>query len=189
MGNRRIVLASKIITRIALAASIFAPPQMGFAQDQEQAPARDVSRSKAIRTQRLRIPVDFLKQEAVRFERVRIGTNGSIVADGHDLSLYGANPLRRERICTSEEGARWACGQRAILALRLLLEGKPISCRFMHVTMPPKAICWFGDIDITLFLLSQGWAEVAEDVTEAPYLEALATAQSKKVGIWGNGSP
>ena len=38
-------------------------------------------------------------------------------------------------------------------------------------------------------LLSQGWAEVAEDVTEAPYLEALATAQSKKVGIWGNGSP
>ena len=84
MGNRQIVLASKIITRIALAASIFAPPQMGFAQDQEQAPARDVSRSKAIRTQRLRIPVDFLKQKAARLsacvsaQMVRLWRMGTI---------------------------------------------------------------------------------------------------------------
>ena len=66
--------------------------------------------------------------------------------------------------------------------------GKSIDCRFMHVTMPPKAICWAGDIDIALFLLSQGWAEVADDVTEAPYVEAVASAQSKKIGIWGDGS-
>jgi endonuclease YncB( thermonuclease family) len=34
-------------------------------------------------------------------------------------------------------------------------------------------------------LLSQGWAELADEVTEASYLEALASAQSKKAGIWG----
>jgi endonuclease YncB( thermonuclease family) len=188
MGNLRNVLASNAIRSIVLAAAIFAPPKM-FGQDQEQAPAHDVSRPKAIRTQRLRIPADFLKQEAVRFERARIDPSGSIVADGHSLSLYGVVLLRRNRICNSEEGARWTCGLRAFLALRELLEGKSITCRFMHVTMPPKTICWVGDIDITLFLLSQGWAEIADDMTEATYVEAVASAQSKKVGIWGGGSP
>jgi endonuclease YncB( thermonuclease family) len=38
-------------------------------------------------------------------------------------------------------------------------------------------------------LLSQGWAELADEVTEASYVEALASAQSKKVGIWGDGPP
>ena len=185
MHNRQSVRASRVIASIVLAAAILVPP--GGGQDQEQAPARGVDRSKTIRTHRLRIPADFLKQEAVRFERARIDTNGSIVADGHNLSLYGVVLLRRDRICTAEEGARWACGLRAFLALRNLLEGKSITCRFMHVTVPPKAICWVGEIDIALFLLSQGWAEVADDVTEAPYVEAVASAQSKKIGIWGDG--
>jgi hypothetical protein len=189
MDNRRNAPASKVTMSIVLAAAILAQPAMGFGQDQERAPAPDAGRSKAIRTYRLRIPADFLKQEAVRFERARIDPNGSIIADGHNLSLYGVILLRRDRICTSEEGARWACGQRAFLALRNLLEGKSITCRFMHVIMPPKAICSAGDIDIALFLLSQGWAEVAADVTEAPYVEAVASAQSKKVGIWGDGTP
>ena len=113
--------------------------------------------------------------------------NGSIVADGHNLSLYGVVLLRRDKICTAGEGARWACGQRAFLALRSLLEGGPITCRFTHATMPPKAVCSVDDIDITLFLLSRGWAELADDVTEATYVEALASAQSEKVGIWGDG--
>ena len=58
---------------------------------------------------------------------------------------------------------------------------------FTHVTMPPKAVCSVGDIDITLFLLSRGWAELADDVRETTYVEALASAQSEKVGIWGGG--
>jgi endonuclease YncB( thermonuclease family) len=37
--------------------------------------------------------------------------------------------------------------------------------------------------------LSQGWAELADEVTEASYVEALASAQSKKAGIWGDGPP
>ncbi len=46
-----------------------------------------------------------------------------------------------------------------------------------------------GDMDIASFLLSQGWAELADNVTEATYIEAVASAQNKKVGIWGDGSP
>jgi endonuclease YncB( thermonuclease family) len=116
--------------------------------------------------------------------------SGSILADGHNLNLYGAVLVRRDKICTTTEGARWACGQRAFIALRSLLEGKSITCRFKHVTVPPKAICWVGgDSDLTHLLLSQGWAELADEVTEASYVEALASAQSKKAGIWGDGPP
>jgi endonuclease YncB( thermonuclease family) len=153
---------------------------MGCAQDQDRAPARDVTRSKPIRTYRPRTPADFFKQEAVRFERARINMNGSIVADGHNLSLYGVMLLRRDKICTAE-GARWACGQRAFLALRSLLESRPITCRFIHVTMPPKAVCSVGDIDIALFLLSRGWAELADDVTETTYVEPWPLRRARRL--------
>ena len=66
--------------------------------------------------------------------------------------------------------------------------GKVDHLSFHACYSAPKGICWVGEIDIALFLLSQGWAEVADDVTEAPYVEAVASAQSKKIGIWGDGS-
>ena len=178
------------IASIVLAAALCAGPAGPFAsQGGERPPVPDVTRPKIIRTHRLRIPTDFFKQDAVRFERARIETSGSIFADGHNLSLYGAVPIRRDRNCTSAEGARWACGQRAFMALRSLLHGKSIACSFKHVTAPPKAVCLIGDSDVAQFLLSQGWAELADGVTEATYVEAVAFAQSKKSGIWGDGSP
>ena len=69
-------------------------------------------------THRPRIADDFFKQDAVRFERAHIDMSGSILADGHNLNLYGAVLVRRDKICTTAEGARWACGQRAFIALR-----------------------------------------------------------------------
>jgi endonuclease YncB( thermonuclease family) len=96
---------------------------------------------------------------------VRIDPNGVINADGHNLNLYGVVLIRRNRICTSPEGARWACGQRAFVAMRNLVEGKSIACMFNHVVEPPKAACSVGDKDIAQFLLSEGWAELAEGVS------------------------
>jgi hypothetical protein len=142
-----------------------------------------------VRTYRPRIPAEFFKQDVVRFERVRVDTKGLIYADGHSLSLYGAVPVGRNRICSSPDGARWACGQRAFIALRRLLEGKAIACRFMHPAEPPKAACSVGDNDLAQFLLSEGWAELAEGATEEVYVEAHASAQGRKAGIWADGPP
>ncbi len=93
------------------------------------------------------------------------------------------------RFALQKRGHAGHAGNVQFMALRKLLEGKSITCRFMHATMPPRAICWAGDMDIASFLLSQGWAELADNVTEATYIEAVASAQNKKVGIWGDGSP
>jgi hypothetical protein len=59
---------------------------------------------KVIRTYRPRIGADFFKQDAVRFERARVDMSGSILADGHNLNLYGAVLVRRDKICTTAEG-------------------------------------------------------------------------------------
>jgi hypothetical protein len=94
----------------------------------------------------------------------------------------------RNRIC-APEGARWACGQRAFIAMRGLLEGQSISCSFIAAAGSPKAACWVGDTDVTQWLLSQGWAELAEGVTDETYADAAASARRRKAGIWGDGPP
>jgi endonuclease YncB( thermonuclease family) len=154
------------------------------AEKPERPSARD-----SIRTYRPRTPIEFFNQEIVRFERVRVDMNGLIYADGRSLNLYGAVFIPRNRICTSPQGARWACGQRAFMALRNLLEGKPIACRFKHMADVPKAACSVGDDDIAQFLLAEGWAELAEGVTEEIYVGAHTSARRRKAGIWADGPP
>ena len=173
---------------IVLAAVLGAPPSAPCAAQVEQRPLiRNVTPQSEIRTRRLRVPHEFFKEESVPFKRAQVDMSGSIRADGHNLELYGAVLLRRNKICTSAEGARWACGQRAFVALRKLLDGQSITCSFRHITVPPKAVCWVGDNDVTHFLLSQGWAELADGVTDETYVEALTSAQSRKAGIWADG--
>jgi endonuclease YncB( thermonuclease family) len=184
-GWVRFPLAS-IGLAVALCAAA-APPSA--AQTDVPPAVRNVAPPGVVRTQRLRVPSDFFKQDAVRFERASVDASGAIRADGHNLQLYGAVLIRRNRICTAGEGARWACGQHAFVALRNLLDRQSITCTFKHVTVPPKAACRVADSDVVEFLLSQGWAELAEGVMDETYIEAAESAQSKKAGIWGEGPP
>jgi endonuclease YncB( thermonuclease family) len=43
--------------------------------------------------------------------------------------------------------------------------------------------------DVTESLLSQGWAELAEGVTDESYVQAEVSARRMKAGIWGDGPP
>ena len=178
------ILLGSVIAGIVLAAAPCTVLVAPGGEKTERPGARD-----PVRTYRPRTPAEFFKQDVVRFQHVRIDSNGLIYADGHSLNLYGAALIRRNRICTSPEGARWACGQRAFVALRNLMQGKSIACMFNHVVEPPKAACSVGDKDVAQFLLSEGWAELAEGVTEDMYIEAHTSAQSRKAGIWADGPP
>jgi endonuclease YncB( thermonuclease family) len=185
IGLRRSVFAS-IAIPAALCASSAAP---SAAQTEERPLIRNVTPRSVIHSRRLRIPEGYFGQGVVRFERAHVDVSGTIRADGHNLELYGVALIRRNRICTSPEGTRWACGQRAFMALRNLLDRQSITCSFKHTTVPPKAVCSVEDNDVAHFLLSQGWAELAHGVTDDKYVEALAVAQSNKAGIWGDGPP
>jgi endonuclease YncB( thermonuclease family) len=183
--DRHTILLAAVTLAASLCAGATAP---GVAQE-DRPTAREVPPRKVIRTQRLRVPTDLFKQDAVSFKRARVEASGTIRADGHNLDLYGAVLIRRDRICASPEGARWTCGQRAFMATRALVEGQPLSCSFRQAEGAPKAVCWVGDNDVTESLLSQGWAELAEGVTEESYVQAEASARRIKAGIWGDGPP
>ena len=131
----------------------------------------------------------FSQEGEVRFQKTYVHQNGSIRADGHNLDLYGAMLIRRDRICASAVGARWTCGQRAYMVLRALLAGRPITCSFKQISVPPKAVCSMDGQDIAQFLLREGWAELPTDVTDQAYVEASELAHSRGLGIWGDGPP
>src|SRR6202022_2124338 len=88
---------------LALAYIAFWPVEYSVAQDQPR--ARELSRSGPVRVYRKReSPVLFSQEGEVRFQKAYVDQNGSIRADGHNLDLYGAVLIRRDRICTSAEG-------------------------------------------------------------------------------------
>src|SRR5262245_31303902 len=169
---------------LALVAALSAVPAVPAAAQEAGRPTVDAPS----RNKRLRVPADFFERDVVFFKRARVEVSGTIRADGHNLDLYGMEPVRRNRIC-SPEGARWACGQRAFIAMRGLLEGQSIRCSFIAAAGSPKAVCWVGDTDVTQWLLSEGWSELAEGVTDESYVEAAASARRRKAGIWGDGPP
>jgi endonuclease YncB( thermonuclease family) len=186
--RRAWAIAKGNLAALALVGALGSAPAAPAAAQQEGRPAADAPSSKVIRTKRLRVPADLFERDAVFFKRARVEAGGTIRADGHNLDLYGMELIPRNRICASE-GARWACGQRAFMAMRGLLDGQSISCSFIAAAGSPKAVCWVGDNDVTQWLLNQGWAELAEGVTDESYVEAVASARRRKAGIWGNGLP
>ena len=131
----------------------------------------------------------FSQEGEVHFQKAYVHQDGSILADGYSLDLYGAMLIRRNRICASADGARWACGQRAYMSLRALLAGRPITCSFKQISVSPKAVCSMDGQDMAQLLLRDGWAELPIDVTYQPYVEASELARSRGLGIWGDGPP
>ena len=136
------------LAALALVTALGAAPAAPAAAQEEGRPAANGPSRKVIRTKRLRVPADLFERDAVFFKRARVEAGGRIRADGHDLDLYGMELIRRNRIC-APEGGRWACGQRAFMAMRGLLEGQSISCSFIAAAGSPKAVCWVGDNDVT----------------------------------------
>jgi endonuclease YncB( thermonuclease family) len=186
--RRAWAIAKGNLAALALVGALGSAPAVPAAAQEEGRPTANAPSRKVIRTKRLHMPADLFARDPVFFKRTRVEAGGTIRADGHNLDLYGLELVSRNRICTAE-GARWACGQRAFIAMRGLLEGQSISCSFIAAAGSPKAVCWVGDINVTQWLLSQGWAELAEGVTDESYVEATASARRRKAGIWGDGPP
>jgi endonuclease YncB( thermonuclease family) len=186
--RRAWAMAKGGLAALTLAAALGTVPAAPAVAQEEGRPAANAPSRKVIRTKRLRVPADLFERDAVVFKRVRVEAGGTIRADGHNLDLYGLELVRRNRIC-APEGVRWACGQRAFIAMRGLLEGQSISCSFIAAAGSPKAVCRVGDTDVTQWLLSEGWSELVEGVTDESYSEAAASARRRKAGIWGDGPP
>ena len=138
-----------------------------------------------LRVYRLRQPESLFTQKGtVDFRKAGVDLNGTIRADGHDLSLYGEGYRAKEDLYYVQEELGGPAVSGSSIAMRMLLNNQPITCSFKQALDPPKAICFLKEEEIAVILLRQGWAELGEGVTEETYIEALDDARSAKA-IYG----
>lgn len=95
------------------------------------------------------------------------------------MKLYGVAMPGRRKICKSAHGERWACGQQSFVALRDLIGAGPVACEFKDGGT--IAVCRVEGVDVSRRLLEEGWAELADDVTDKTYVNA---AKLGKEGLW-----
>lgn len=125
-----------------------------------------------------------------RMERIvitdpQVQPDGTIMAKGQTIYLYGINPLNSKQVCTKASKERWACGLHAYADLRNSIAHKTIICDPKSiVSNGVTAVCRFGDTDIAGMLVGHGLAEVPEGVADPDLLKAQASAKTLRLGIW-----
>lgn len=134
---------------------------------------------------------DTAAAERHRFDNVRVLADGKIRSGAITISLYGVVLPARDKLCVTPAGARWACGVSAIGALRNMVQARSITCSVHDDSESDKdkivGSCQFGQTDISLRLLEQGWATRDEMVKERRYVEAADLGRHKGLGLWSTG--
>lgn len=122
--------------------------------------------------------------------KVTIEGDSSIKLDGRPAKLYAFNVLPRTRICAYANGERWACGQRAYIALLNIMGSTTIDCRptkfaaLINIETTDTFTCRLPGTDISELLLREGWGTLDGGVVEERYIDAAAAAYQFKTGMW-----
>lgn len=121
---------------------------------------------------------------AFRNYQVEINNDGSLRSGKQAIELYGVKMLPRSRICSYQSGERWACGQRAYIALLNVMGATTIDCRPKDPGQASIVICRLAGTDLAELMLREGWGTLAGGVTEKRYIDAAAAAFANKTGMW-----
>jgi hypothetical protein len=102
------------------------------------------------------------------------------------LQLTGIAPTDPSRICTGPNGKEWPCGTVARTAFRSFLRGRDVTC-----DLPDEAWkgmlttqCRYVRVDLSQWLVQNGWAEAANGSALGPTAEEARKAGR---GIYGDG--
>lgn len=116
------------------------------------------------------------------YHRVTVRDGGTLQSGKIVIRLAGIAAREADATCKDKDGKAWRCGAAAKAALRRLIRGRAVACGL------PKggehnifdARCSVGGIDLSEWMVRQGWAE-AKDPALA---ESAMQAKSEKIGIW-----
>jgi endonuclease YncB( thermonuclease family) len=129
------------------------------------------------------VPKPVLKPKL--YYRVVVRDAGTLEAEGAVITLDGIKAHEADDQCKDGKGRAWACGARARTALTRLIRGRAVSCKVPSSGKQTslRARCSVGGIDLSVWMLSQGWAQPTAQAE--PKLAAAADeARKKKVGLW-----
>lgn len=168
-------IPAALFIALKLAAIPFAAAKRGAALP-DQTGARDVT--------------DWAKLDpAYRAYKVTIESDSSLTLNSEPARLYGIDVIPRSKTCVYANGERWACGQRAYVALISTMGSTSIDCREIDRETPIDAdgrrsfICRLGT-DLAELMLREGWGTVQKGVTEPRYAVAAVTARARQAGMW-----
>lgn len=117
---------------------------------------------------------------------------GRLILDGRSYRIFGLEPIEPGRLCTAQDGRRWACGGRARARLSALVVGRILRCR--HVGDPdaadPVVDCRAPERTLTELMVEAGYGGLNAEGAAVPALaKALDGARRARVGIWSTLPP
>jgi len=117
--------------------------------------------------------------------RVVVQDGGTLRAGDTLIVLEGIAAHDAGAQCKDTNGRSWPCGARARAALRRLIQGRAVRCHVPTSSDRPRltARCTVGGTDLSLWMVSQGWAK-PKDPAETKLAKAADAARKRKVGIW-----
>lgn len=119
------------------------------------------------------------------FYRVIVRDGDTIEADGVVITLGGIKARDTDEKCKDGTGRTWPCGVQARTALTRLIHGRAVACA-VPGSGQQKALttrCKVGRIDLSIWMVTQGWAEPTPP-KDPRLADAAQAAQKKKLGIW-----
>jgi endonuclease YncB( thermonuclease family) len=119
------------------------------------------------------------------YYHVVVRDGGTLESGDVVITLSGIHVRDADATCKDKKGRAWACGAQARTALTRLIRGRAISCAAPAAAAAKSltARCNVGGIDLSMWMVTQGWA-VPSEPKEAKLAEAAETAQKKKIGLW-----
>jgi endonuclease YncB( thermonuclease family) len=160
------------------------------AQEAEKSPVvRDVTPPGVVRIYRSTELNAASDSKLSKFSDIQVLPNGTLRSSAKTIQLQGITLPKRQRICVSSSGQRWACGVAAYVALRNLVQSRSIACNLLiEGEKNSLGQCKIEQTDIATWLLQEGWAELAVGATEKVYVDAATSAKTRAVGLWSDGS-
>jgi endonuclease YncB( thermonuclease family) len=125
-------------------------------------------------------------EEAYQSYVVRVGPDGTLRTADRTIRLYGVAMPSRSQVCTYRNGERWACGQRAYIALLNFVGTTTIACRSRDTDRPELLLCRLAGIDIGEWMLRNGWANLADGIKDKDYVSAARAGSTSKLGVWAD---
>lgn len=100
----------------------------------------------------------------------------TILYDGRQAEIWGVIAPAKGEMCTTTQGEKWPCGDRAAEQLSELAADATFVCEEKE---PGFLLCRTGGLDVGLLLVKEGVVRARQD-----YRDAEARAREAGVGLW-----
>jgi endonuclease YncB( thermonuclease family) len=119
------------------------------------------------------------------YHRITVRDGGTLQSGKIVIRLAGIAARDADATCKDKNGKMWRCGAAAKAALTRLIRGRAITC------VLPKggehnifdARCSVGGIDLSEWMVRQGWAEEKDPALA----DAAKHAKADRLGLWRGG--